>query len=131
MSRAQWGHGFHSGIKKAEEELFKEGYCGLFFHTWENGVIQRQGVVRKKIDDTKYLVSWFSWMDGEQNGNEIISLKSDNTYYTSSSEMRYAYMIALRDGKTCLSENETRAERYKSFKFALAFDKAVNPHDYK
>lgn len=64
MSRQQWGHGYHTGVRDAKKnERAPEGW---FFHTRdENGVIAKQGRV-VKADAGALWVKYFGWMLGEE-----------------------------------------------------------------
>ena len=115
MGREQWGHGYHTGIKKGREEI---GYAGLFFHFYdENGMENRQGIVRKQVDDERYLVSYFSYLDGALSTGEIISLAENTTFYMTDSEMRKAHIEHIRNGKLPIvdEDKEMAAQLAESF----------------
>jgi len=95
MSKKQWGHGYFTGKNSADLLSDKEGFVGLFFHTFApDGILSKQGVVRKKVSDYHYLVSYFNWFDGAIGEGEIITLPSEDTkfsWYLSAKEMRNAF----------------------------------------
>ena len=102
MSQKQWGHGYHTGIEKGMKEI---GYVGLFFHFYdENGMEKRQGIVRKQIDDKKYLISYFSYFDGTLNKSEIIELPENATFYKTAQEIRKAHIEHIKNGKLPIPE---------------------------
>lgn len=45
---------------------------GQFFHTHEDDGITRQGHVGGVIQPGHYVVTFFSWLNGEKNGTEIV-----------------------------------------------------------
>lgn len=76
----------------------RNGLVGAYFHTFKTdeegrAVIQRQGYVEKQIDESRFLVWWFSWVDGTPNGMAIANLDTMSSwaFYDTSEEMGLAW----------------------------------------
>ena len=78
MSREQWGNGFDAGKKSVKEQ--PTSLVGLFFHTYENGKIERQGIVKRALPGDRYLVMFFSFLDGFENGGKMFELQEMMTW---------------------------------------------------
>jgi|GEM_PF-1981843 len=89
MSKEQWGHGYHAGVKAAQ----KGGLVGSWFHSYKDGKIQWQGQVISQLSPEKYFIRLFSWLDGYPTDKKIIHIDDmeDWTFYSSDYDMRYAY----------------------------------------
>ena len=57
----------------------------------KEGSIERQGHVERKIDEKHILVTWFSFMTGEQNGGDIIEIPQNAAWYMRDRDMREAF----------------------------------------
>lgn len=97
MSRQQWGHGFHQGMRKAESQA-GEGYVGLFLHLLVDNKLAYQGVVRKEMKDGKLFVTWISWSSCDMESSSIIENTPDILWYFTAKEMREAYCRFLDNG---------------------------------
>jgi hypothetical protein len=99
MSREQWGHGFHTGMERAQAAKLKKGFVGLFFHTFKpDGRLDWQGVIRKRVTKDKYLATLFSWMDGSPNGNKLVAIEDNIALYMTAAEMREAFARFAEQG---------------------------------
>lgn len=89
MSRAQWGHGYHTGANKKKQT----GYVGLwFFTTTEDKLIQYQGQIKRRMSKDSFAVQHHDWIMGEANGPlVIVSLDDLKTYhlFESGTDLRY------------------------------------------
>jgi hypothetical protein len=92
MSKKQWGHGFHSGVKSAK----KDSLVGMWFHTRdENGDICWQGVVDKYLKGGNYVVYLANWLSGSLDLRKTVSFKQmrDWEFYETHEEMNRAYEL--------------------------------------
>lgn len=73
----------------------REELVGKYFHTIEDGWVERQGRVIASVTNTSYFVQWYSWIDGEESNKTIVHLsemvEGRWAFYDSSSEMDKAY----------------------------------------
>ena len=62
---------------------------GLFFHTFENGKLQHQGVVQKEMPGGAFKIAFFSWFDGELNSSRVVPREwfGDARFYETDEEM--------------------------------------------
>lgn len=85
---------------KEKEETKEEDapLAGRWFHGRRDGRIYNQGQIIGKVDSENYLAEFYSFLDGEPNGQKIISLSSmkEWTFYSSDDEMREAYGKQVR-----------------------------------
>lgn len=72
--------------------------AGTFFHTLENGRIQKQGVILGHVRNDFYLCELFEWITGFPNGRRLFRLAeiADCRLYDSSESMNAAYLDEVR-----------------------------------
>jgi hypothetical protein len=94
MSRKQWGHGFYQGLNKSKKQ--STPLAGCAFITSD----QQEGVVREKVSDDHYKVSFFSLLTGEVCKDKLVSLNEMKNwdFFTNCKEMRHA--VYKREGYT-------------------------------
>lgn len=81
---------FMAGKQAAEDEADKTDvdFLGKYFHTFENGVIHKQGKVLSGNETDGFSVQWFSWLDGRATTIDILPLEKMKgfTFYKKRSE---------------------------------------------
>lgn len=100
MSRAQWGHGYHSGKEAALNEA--PGYIGLFFYTLgDDGLLKHQGVINRALGDGRFLATLYSWNDGSPNGSLVIDDISgiDYLYTDKQTFLRHGAVLMAKESE--------------------------------
>lgn len=91
MGRQQWGHGYFMGVEAAKKN--KTGLVGMWVHILKNGKIENQLQIIKELSEDRYLLQYYSFIDGTPTKSKIFSLEqmADFVFYSNDKEMRYAY----------------------------------------
>lgn len=103
MSKKQWGHGFHMGMKEAAKRLpaKREELVGKWFHSFRGPnkhIVQWQGQVLSIQPGDLLLVQLFEWMCGMASNQELVKISDAIgwSFYNTSEEMIDAYQRLYR-----------------------------------
>ncbi len=91
MSKKQWGHGYHNGVKAAQAN---DGtLTGLWFHSYKDGEIHWQGRITRDLGGGNYAVQLFEWLMGTPTVQKIVPFEQmkEWDFYPDDSAMRCAW----------------------------------------
>lgn len=93
-----FGAGYHAGVA-SKVATQSEGVVGSSFHNFtDKGEIHNQGRILSEVSAGKYMVQFYSFLDGRETTRQIFSLAEiENwTFYPSDEEMNVAYESSCR-----------------------------------